>query len=349
MYETLVFAESKPSVITTNISQAVDQVSSLVVNPVPIELGNLRINENATITNDIDHTVTLNGFENFSKILGIPNPFARKIPVDLLFSNIRRLQEEKRDQVVVLLERENGEIANIAKAPYLEASYLDVLSVFADREDINYIETSEELLTIALINPDSYFNGPDGKPFHIGTFVYSSILKAVQTHMVNGLFRRVCSNSYITPFLGKFTSNYLQKDIQQRLQSFSELAYRVDYELLEVIKNRFDGLQSRSLFDYEFVKLWQKLIKVLSYSEADNLLKTTEEERKEIQKRVIRRTISNKRAKFLGQSVEEPILLTLNMFETINEVTSRAQKFTGFNRLFLEKTGGEWLGNILLN
>jgi hypothetical protein len=349
MYETLTFAPTLPFERVKNVDEATNFAMNLTVNPIPLPVGDLKINEDGTVTNSTTHKVTKFGFESLCSILKIPHPFARNIPNDLLFENIRRLQQENSSTDIVLLEREDGDIANIVKAPYSESSYLDILSTFASKENIEYIEVGERLLTIALTFKEVSVQGPDNNPFYVGNFIYSSILKKVLTHFISGFYRTQCSNSYLCPFMGKVTANYMTKDPNQRLLRFSELVERIDTDVVERVSVHMNRFQNRTLYDDELMRLFGRVSKVVSYGEADVLLKTSEEERKTMFPKVMSRQTSNKRARLLNQPIEETTPTLVSAFDAINNITSYAQKLYGIERRDLERIGGEWLGNILLN
>ncbi len=229
MYESLKFAKEKKGVFTSDVNEALKVSEKLTVNPIEIQLQELEINEDGTVKNGEERKVTKYGFENLCKILGIPKPFAREIPTELLFHNIKELQSNMGSREVILLEREDGTIANIVKPPYLESSYTDVLSHFSEREDIQYIDINESLLTIALTFKDIEIKAPDivtdefVKPdiLYVGTWIYNSVLERTSLHMESGFYRTHCQNSYIAPFLGKVRANYL-KEPEERLLRFVE-------------------------------------------------------------------------------------------------------------------------------
>lgn len=348
MYDDLVFAKIKPGLKTTDVNEALNFSTTLGVTPVNCRLGGIKINDVGTISYNYEHRITEYGFENLCGLLGIPHPFAKKIPLDLLFTNINRLQQEKRDLEISLLFREDGDIANITKSPYKEVSSFDVLGMIADKPNISHIDICEKLLNVGFSFDKRIFVS-DEDSFLVNSYLYNYPLNGHPLEVVSGLFRTECSNSFVMPILGAMRANYkLEKDV--RLLRFTENLEVHKLAVLEAINKKIYNLQSHRLFDFEFQRLWNSVKSITGQIDADNILETGEEERKEIFQRVNDRNIHNKQAKIFGDPLEESLIVEQSGYKMINNITKFAQDHTsGLERRNLELLGGKWLGGLTLN
>jgi hypothetical protein len=349
MYDNLVFADRKEAFKTTEMNDAIRYADSFTVTPTKLKVGDLIIRENGTIQNDVPHLVTRFGFENLCSILGIPNPFARMIPPDLLFTNIERLQKENADKKIVLLERPDGSIANVVKSPYKELPYSTVLAPFIEKEGIKNIDIGETLMKVTLTFDETKFNGigVDDTMF-IGTFLYASILKVRPLHVQSGFYRTHCENSFIAPYLGKITADY-KLEGEERVLRFAEVLRCWDDDVFNRVKSNYSVFEHRFLFAHEFANFWRKVNRVLGQSETDLLFHTHEEARKDTISHATQWLSENKRARLLGEAIDEPIITTFGAYDVVNAITKKAQDFHEVDRYELEKIGGELIGKILLN
>lgn len=349
MYDKLIFEPEKSYKRTKDVNEALEIASTLTVHPYETSIGELTVNEDGTLQNGELKKTTRSGFESFCKILGIPRPFARQIPLDLLFTNIKRLQKEKASNRVVLLERPEGGVANIVKAPYTESSYLDFLSHFSDKPDIKYLEVGEGLASICLSFSETKFNGVGDDPLFIGTFVHNSILQNKSLHMFSGIYRTVCENSFVMPYLGMQRADYkLPPD--SRLLKFSESVRCFDEEVLNRVQLGFERLEYRKLFEFEAAKIWNKLKSTVGEIDADILMKYNSEERALLLDRVKTWRRENKRAKLLGEAVSEPLVSSILAYDLVNDVTSHSQAhYFGEDRVAAERLAGGILESALLN
>ena len=349
MYESLVFAKPKGYVKTTDPNKALELASQFVVTPESLKLGDLQINQDGTIKNATVRNVTQLGFENLCKILGIPRPFSRMIPIDLLFENIRELQKENESKHITLLNRSNGEVANIIKGGYSEASYMEFISHFTEREDIKYYEVGEVMSTICLAWQDKVVYGKGDKdPLLVSTFIYNSILKECSLHMFSGLYRNTCENSFIMSMFGRMRANYMLKP-DLRMTRFVEGVRLYDPIIFERLQSRFPSLPERRMFEFEITTLWKKLERVVGSGEADLLFKLPEEAREVIVDNVSAWQKKNKYAKLKGEAQDEPILSDVLVYDVVNDVTSYARELHGTEKKSLEKIAGQFIEKICLN
>ena len=348
MYE-FSFAKSIVPLHTTDVNEALLFTENLKVEAEPSLIKKVEVHDDGTITyNGEPKKITRYGFESYCRKLGIPTSFARKIPEDLLLENIRRLSATKPDEEIVILKRSNGDIAGVGKSPYKEPSYTDVLSTFADKDYLQYVNIGEAFLTICFRfdNKPIVLNEKD--TLHIGTYVYSSILQSCKVHGYSGLYRNACENSFTMPYFGKIKANYKNEDVM--LTKFADTLQCYDQKIYERLCSNFNVFNVRRLYDTEQASLWKSLSRIVNTGEADDMLKMDEETRKNLLSTVQMRFSENKKCRLEGKSVSENVHTEVLVYDALNEITSFARRnaFEDDKRK-LEKLAGDWIDKIILN
>ncbi|MCK9542530.1 MAG: hypothetical protein M0R03_10940 [Novosphingobium sp.] len=350
-FENLVFAPKIPAYRFSQVSEAIAYAEEVTVTPIPTTLGDLIVNTDATI-GDNKQKITRYGFEKLCVLLGIPKPFAQKIPNDLLFENIRRLKADNPGQEIVVLERNNGEIASIVKAPYTEPSYGEMLSVFQERPDLKYIDVEEKLLTICVAFDDVCAVGEsDADTLFVSSFMYGSITKETKMKLFSGLYRTQCSNSFICPFLGSSFANYQHKDKALMLSRFAETVRCYNQEIANRILNRFSSLLNRNMFKHEVARMWAGLSMIVGKSEADVIIGFGgDEERKVLLKEVETWKATNRRNRIEGKTISEPTLSPFKTYKVLNDITAYSKDHLhGVEKKNTETLAGNWIHDIILN
>ncbi|MCK9428745.1 MAG: hypothetical protein M0R17_01890 [Candidatus Omnitrophica bacterium] len=354
MYSEMKFAEYIQPVRTRVINDAINVAKDLTVKPVKTTFEKLSINSDGNLISDVypeGKIMSRYAFEKLYKILGISGSFALKIPLDLLLTNIHRLLGENSSDAIVMLERPDGSVAGFVKKEYEEASYLDILSCFSDREAIQYIDIGEVMLTICLGFQKTKFKDPksisENDFLMAGSHVYGSILKETQLKLESILYRTYCTNSFVMPFFGKIRADY-RLEPEPRLLEFSKNVEHYDEELLKAITINSDGIEERRLFEFEVASLFRKLQKYVGSSTTDTLIGTNEEERKLILQRVDIWREENKRNKMFGLAINEPSMTNFMAYDVLNKVTNYAASVHESTKRSIEVVAGTALGNILL-
>ena len=260
-FEDLAFAPDIPGKRFTNVNEAIEYANDLSLITTELTLGELRINPDATIGED-HKKITRYGFEKICAILGIPKPFARMIPNDLLFENIRRLKTDNTGTSVVVLSRENGEIASIVKTPYKEPSYGDMLAPFIERADLRYIDLGERLLTICIGFDDLAFTSEEDS-FLIATYVFGSIVKETSLKMVSGIYNINKETSFLCNALGSAKANYKHEDVALLMSKFSELIRCYNPEGANKVISSFKYVMECVMWQHEAAKAWEGFSKLV--------------------------------------------------------------------------------------
>jgi len=354
MYSTMKFAEYIKPVRTRVINEAINIAKDLKVTPTKTTCEKISINSDGKLISDVypeGKVMTRYAFEKLYKILGISGSFALKIPLDLLITNMHRLLGENSSNTIIMLERNDGSVAGFVKKQYDEASYLDTLSCFSDRESVQYIDIGEIMLTICLGFQKTQFRDPDSSSENdflmAGSHIYGSILKETQLKLESILYRTYCTNSFVMPFFGKIRADY-RLTPEARLLDFSKNVEHYDEELLLAIKTNSIGIEERRMFEHEIAGIFRKLQKYVGGSTADQLIGTKEEDRKLIIQRVDIWKEENKRNKMFGLPINEPSMTDFKTYTVLNNVTNYAASVHESTKRSIEIIAGTALGNILL-
>lgn len=149
-------------------------------------LKNVTLNTNGTVTvNSNTFKITKWAFEQFCARLGIPRPFARKIPPDLLLDNIQRLITEKThsldDQIMFHFVDVNGDqvIAGCTKDDYIFIEAVDFLTACASMDGNGYslhdVLVGDRMIEVDLLVDDVVITTPTSKSdFKVGVNLRSS-------------------------------------------------------------------------------------------------------------------------------------------------------------------------------
>lgn len=359
MYDHIKFAEkSNPWVATIATTEdfkntVLATCLKTVVTPVRLKLGELKVNFNGTAVVEYPggkEPLTQVALEGLCKVLSIPDPFRRYIPIDLLLYNIESLQVARSGQEIDLLVRPQGGIANIVSAPYDEIPYLDILSVLLDSNDLQRVEVSESLMKLSFkLHTAVIPNMPENDPWHVGVTVVASLNKLFGLHMLTGLYRTMCENSYCMPLLGKARANYSVKDYQMRLLRFADVFKVVDRSVLNQIETNFSKLMQIPLSVPRFVRIINRLDAVLSSAETCAVLNITTSDKKELFAKQLERQAAVRKSRIFKTAFPEELYTNKLAYNVINDITAHGRKLGGLEGYTLEKFGGALIQDLILN
>lgn len=353
MYNELSFINGSTSKIFTNMNEALEEASLLVVNPVEATVGDIVVTPEGLIDVGGDQRkTTTRGFESFCKILGIPPKFARGIPKDLLLHNIERLSKDVPGTPITLLERPDGNFASIVRSPYKEIPYADILSRFVDRDSIKNVSISEELMKVMfkfeqLKVPDLDDNR---NTLYISEYMLSSLIKEIRLQVNSGLFKTQCENSFIMPILGKLYADYT-KGADKRLEKFAQSFECYDNELIATIFRNLSTGVNKHISLPQFKYVWNRYSKLVGKFDADVLFDIDEDRRKALLAEATLYMSQVKKAKALGQVISPPENTPFECYSIANEITTAAhESMAGVESVKAEILGGtilQWM--IFLN
>ena len=354
MYNDFKFADDPKVEIFTDINQALGRAHEIVVNPIATTAGDIQVtSEGSILFGGETKKISGKGMETFfSKVMGIPPLFSRKIPTDLLLHNVANLIKDNPGKEIFILERPDGNIASIVPSPYSEIPYVDILGRFIEKP-IRQIEMSESLLkTIFLFDelkvPDLNDNQDT---FYVGQYMLSSLTKLTSLQAYSGLYRTQCENSFIMPLLGRLKANYMKKE-ETRLNRFAATFECYDTNLTATLLGSFAQNKERKLKEHQVKQIWDRISVIFSKSDADMLFSFDEDQRKIVLNSASSYLSEVKRAEKLSLEIPTPHDTMFPYIKIANEITTAAhtRMFDPVDQVKAEIIGGqilEWM--IFLN
>ena len=216
------------------------------------DIGNIKLNNE---TKEISRT----GLKNLCSFLGIPNPFAKKIPTDLLIHNINRLTRERLEKdrrtafsaffnsenhIVDIHDKDNHDIS-------LEQFFGTYSNLNDDEHKIKFSFQNNEFSAKFFLNNDQSKITLANHEHLLGTTLDGSLTGRFSPDVSMGLYTLVCSNG-----LTVLDRNFLDSSI--------EISLKYD------IKNIIENFNSDKLFNY-LLSQRDDLIKQLSVLESHEL------------------------------------------------------------------------------
>jgi len=290
--------------------------------------------------------MTQNAFKNFCRILGIPDPFARKIPVDLLSTNINRLETFNSGEEITLVHDKDGNVIGINKAPFVRQPIESIIDRFieTDLEPV-FIHADYDKIAIATTDPKfGEIMADKGDPSKIGFVINGTDTTSKPLTARTGLYRMICSNGVI---MGQ-DFGYIKirfrgvEDYINRVNTFFNQLDSMELRM-EEISNRLISMTKIKLTDREAFNIWKKINKYTQNPDlADSCLNIDEDQRVLLKSTIRARDMSLKRGTFRANNIDisdQPFGGTV--YDTYNKITSRAKEFNLETRQKLEKVGGE--------
>lgn len=352
--EEAVFAAPGKFFKTRDVREALEISNSLRLTETSCKLGDISLTANMKISfKGEEKRMTSAGFFGFCKLLGLPKKFATSIPDDLLLDNVQRLISDNFSSNITIMSRPSGDIVNFIPEESQSFQSFDVLSAIASsfESNIKYIDINDSFMKICISYSDTV-KISDKESLYISNFVtnYPAREGKFTLSANSGLFKTECENSFVMQILGKLKVKY-HLDKELRLSKFLEHLGICDNIFLSIIKSRSSIISSSNLFDFELKNLWKAIQPILGPVIADKLLKIDNEEtRKILFSSIDLRKIKNKQSRLTGDAVDDPVLLNVNTYDVLNEITLYAHTvLAGESRHKLETICGKFLSNIILN
>lgn len=296
---------------------------------------------------------TAEAFERFCGLLGIPRPFARHIPEDLLNQNIQRLMKEYKDfevnftttaglRLIGVQEHKNDQ-----KKPFDLTNFLiQVAATKLQDQDFKLKELIINDQGINLISTLPLTMEPvPGDITEIGLAIQSSDSNYFQTMANLALYRLVCTNGAVLPSSwGKVVRSTKEEKIEDQLTIFSNKLSQLKING-EKIGKAYKAMPEVKVEDEDFVSYWTKMNSILKAAKnVDKIMEIDEDSRKYMKGKV---TTRKKAIKNLEENVSAPATLEdVSYYDIYNRVTSEEKNQTGIKRKQLLKLGGTVLTNF---
>lgn len=292
---------------------------------------------------------TLNGtryaLKGLCKILRIPNPFASRIPVDLLQKNIDRLGEEA-DFEAKFITRKDGTIVNFVKADFVGVPhpllFEPLVEKYRGAEQLGGF-ISDNWLAVSFTKGEgetfkSFTGNSPNDHYDMGVVVINSPTGHITTQARVLLHRLVCMNQVIGP------SNFdvvkcrpkpnrdLEAVVNNFIKGIDGLYYDLG-QLQDMVKSMDRAITAKELKSvFNAVK---KITGDMEFVDGE-ILQMDSTDRKEILTEL---------RKFKQGQIEEPPTPDINLYDVFNNITEQAKTFDQEARYKLETYAGKLIGS----
>jgi len=316
--------------------------------------------------------ITRVGLEQLCKHLGIPNPFARKIPIDLLSTNICELGVDRDKPIRFVIRESDGAVVGVVKHKYVFVPSLDLIQRIGDNilngKSNRDISISTGGIRITYSMPADVSVEPEvGDIIRFGKEVINSEIgyRKLQAKLL--IFRLVCSNGAIAPVcFGQVVEHQIGDDdssntiLNRFIKHYNKFGSRFD-----MFKDAFHAMRTHNVTEDDFVKFGRSLdgiIRSPEYGDFEGADPTDSSMKNigfdllgvpdypEMIKRVSKRTRLMKENPF-GDIEPSPTIPDLTYYELYNKVTALPHKFHRdfLRRMEVEKLGGKIIEHVVKN
>lgn len=355
MYEDLTFAPEKEHVNVKDMTEALDKVKEFETKTVSVSFADTKISLNggvALVTKDEKRKMTKWSLQSLCKFLGIPDPFARKIPVDLLRENISRLLQEKKEDAINLLIGKENEVVNIVKAnykPFQNREFLLKLDPFFRERNVEW-----ESMRLGYRGFDLNIIDPSIKPLEpkvgditkIGFGIINSDTGYRDAIAKVYLFRLTCVNG------ATLTEDWgiIRRDSNRKISLERDFTHFIDKcKNLRIDVNRLNDIYHKmpetNLTDFQVESVWSATNRVAGLEQADAVINKNEDGRK-----AILHLVSSKRAhnrQLFIDEVKQPEPTDVNAYNTYNRITDDSKRYTWQDALRLQAIGGRIISMLV--
>lgn len=311
-----------------------------------IHPSNIHLNEDGTFNvNGSTLKGTRSSLKGLCKILRIPNPFASRIPIDLLQRNIDRLGEEA-DFDTKYFTRKDGAIANFVKADFVGVPhpllFEPLVNKYGEAEQLGGIISDNWLAISFTKGKGDTFKSFEGvgknDMYDMGVVVINSPTGHITTQSRVLLHRLVCMNQVVGP------SNF--DIIKCRPKPNRELERVVD----NFIKG-IDGLYMDIAQLQDMVKSMDRAITAKELKSVFNAVKKITGDMEFVDSEIFnmdpedRKEILSGLRSFNQGRIEEAPAPDLNLYDVFNNITEQAKTFDQEVRYKLETYAGKLIGS----
>lgn len=228
----------------------------------------LKLNQNYTFNDNTK--ITSFGFENYMSAIGIPNVFAKKIPIDLLMKNQLELKEKFEKPIKIFTRESDGAIVNVTNAGYKSISTKEILKNIPDEflnngsKIQNSFISTKNIKLLFNIPLDSIVEPTPGDIIKFGKVITNSEIgiNALTASMMT--FRLVCLNGAI---MGSEWGRIVRKhngDLpnEEIINNFIN-SYNVLLPDSDKVNEAFTIMKNENVYIDEMVNIYGKVMKTL--------------------------------------------------------------------------------------
>ena len=301
-----------------------------------------------------EHQITSWGFEKLCAILGIPKPFARKIPEDLLKENIARLLKEKNgDDEINFFNSKKG-LLGVAKKqndPFENIDFLTQMSTLhSGTAEIHDIIVSDRGVTLNFFSPSIPNLEPvKGDITRVGFNTHNSDTGGAPSTSHLFLYRLACENGAIMKEIWGTAKRTYNKKITKEtsLLNFQKQTEQISTNAA-LLSSCFTKMIDMEVTDEFFRKIWTTVKRVVgSEAVVDEALEISKETRKEMFAGISKRKNNNRRKLISDVPAEVAVPIGRTYYELYNQTTAMEKGFRLDERINLRKAGGDILYSVL--
>jgi len=315
----------------------------------------IRLNDEGFVTVGGDHlAITRTGFAGLCSALRLPNPFVKRIPFDLLQTNVDRLGKTQ-DELVVFRSPMNNHISNICRPRQADAALpiVEVVTAILDSGALNGVgfEVSEHGVVADIAIGDLPKNDHPAVG-DVTQFGWQLQLSECGAYMPAGRFWAMvlsCANGMVAP--RNFGS------IKARPKGKTESRIRGFVARLQAEQARLGGfVQSYNFLadhpemipdNLDVSRVWTGVKRVMVEPElADNILGISEDQRTELRSLAKAQRASMNAVGLESFDDDEPRdytkpVIKESWWKLINRITAAANEMKGGERRKLQELGGK--------
>lgn len=353
MYEKYSFLGEEEKSVKT-FTEALDAIKEREQSILPVSYKNIAVTETGTIIlNGEERQITKWGFEKFCGMLGIPRPFARKIPEDLLNDNINRLLKEKPGEEKALFFSTNKGLLGVGndKAdPFSNVDFLtQMATIHSSKMDVHDIIVNDRGVTINFFTGLPQLEPKPGDIVQVGFNAHNSDTGGLPTASHLFLYRLICSNGAIMREMwGSAKRTYNRKITKETaLLNFAKETEDISTNAA-LLSDCFVKMCEVQVPDEYFKRCWTSVKRVVgSDATVDEALAITGDDRKEMFARIAKRKGENRKRVIIGGAPDIPEVLDRTYFDLYNQVTAMEKTYRLEDKYNLRRAGGDILSKML--
>lgn len=352
MYNELSFAPEKEYSDVKNMSEAFNMVKVLETESKKVSFSDITISLNGgAILKTKEETMKMTqwSLQSLCRFLGIPDPFARKIPIDLLLENISRLLREKGSDFVSLLIGQEKEIVNIVKTNYKPFRNKDLLSKLDALNNIEWesMKISSKGFDLNVIDPTIKPLEPKvGDVTKIGFRVINSDTGYRDAVAKVYLFRLTCVNgATLTDDWGVVRRNAnrnvsYERDLEHFVNGVQNL--KVNFDSLKTV---YDKMPETFLTDFQVEGIWKAISRIAGPEQADAIISKDDEGRKAILHLVSAKRAHNRQ--LFVEALKEAEPTDVNAYDAHNRITDASKQYKWQDALRMQAIGGRMISTLV--
>ena len=329
----------------TTLADLINEINSWDLQVQDINTNHLTINEDFTVSNGDTRNITKSGLINLCKLLRIPDPFAKRIPVELLRHNLNELLQSHGSTLIRLhWDGNNNELLNISR-PIANVP-LDALGDRLEHTLQGYHSLKSDIRGIQIIGKSDLMRDIEpvvGDITQGGIGVNYSPTGFFNTEANLTLFRLACSNGAVVPFSLAHIKMKLKEtsNIESAVRTFTAKFSSLMSTFTEKVVPVYQVATSKQISELQAVTVSNAFTKITRDEDsAYEVLNTNKEDFTEVKARV--RKIKKLMSAPLS-SPEEVRDFPISFYELHNNITQKAHPYGYRDRLKLQKLGGEVL------